>query len=148
MSPGLYDRMTKKLAEQDVPTGPFDVTLTGCGKFGRDHSMNIFWIGIGRSGTLGELYEFIENTLASIGIEREIRPFKPHITVARNKKNFNFKSFYDLIDRYGDSRIVQFPVTGFQVFKSTLTPDGPIYDVLKEIPLTAAELKETSLGQA
>lgn len=127
--------MIEKLPGLDYPPGPFDLTLAGCGKFGRDRTMNIFWIGMDRSEPLHHLYDTIENALAPLGIAKETRPFKPHLTVARNKRDFNFKSFYNLIDELRDKEIARFPVSSFQVIKSDLTPDGPIYTVLKEIAL-------------
>lgn len=125
------------LTEQDA--GTFDVTLAGCGKFGKGTALSIFWIGIEPNQPLAGLYHTIENRLEKIGIPKEDRPFKPHITIGRNKLNFNFTHFFQLIDRHRDQRIAQFPVTGFQLFKSNLTPDGPIYTILKEIPLNHAE---------
>lgn len=129
--------LNEPFTEQDV--GTFDVILTGCGKFGKGSSLSIFWIGIDPNQPLAGLYHTIENRLAKIGVPKEDRPFNPHITVGRNKRNFNFIPFFDLIDRHRDQRIARFPVTGFQLFKSKLTPDGPIYTILKEIPLNHAE---------
>jgi len=123
----------------DPDTGSFDVTLSGCGRFGKGTTLSIFWIGAGPIEPLETLFNQIENRLARIGIPKEDRPFKPHITVGRNKRNFNFRHFFQLIDRYKDQHISRFPVSQFQLFKSTLTPDGPIYSILKEIPLNHAQ---------
>ncbi|MCP5107975.1 MAG: hypothetical protein GY950_31590, partial [bacterium] len=66
------------------------------------------------------------------------RKFKPHITVARNKKTFYFKSFFEIIDENKEQLISALNVTHFQVYKSVLTPEGPIYTILKEIPIVTA----------
>lgn len=118
--------------------GPLDLTLAGCGKFGPRDSLNIFWIGISPNPTLQALYKTIDNSLAQLGIPKEDRPFKPHITVGRNKKEYNFKSLYSLIEEKRDSIICDMHVEHFQVFKSVLKPEGPVYTVLKEIPLVYA----------
>ena len=133
-----YAQIEKRLSEAEFNTGPFDLRLTGCGKFGRGNTLNIFWIGIAPSDPLAQVFNKIENTLAKIGIEKENRQFKPHITVGRNKKNFNFKSFSELIEENSDQLISEFNVGHFQVFKSQLRPEGPIYTILKEIPLAQA----------
>lgn len=130
-----YAKIEKRLGEAEFDTGPFDLKLTGCGKFGRGNTLNIFWIGISPSDPLTQIFKKIENTLAKISIEKENRPFKPHITVGRNKKNFNFQSFFQLIEENNDRLISEFNVDHFQVFKSQLRPEGPIYTILKEIPL-------------
>lgn len=133
-----YAKIEKNLAEAEFDTGPFDLRLAGCGKFGRDNTLNIFWIGITPSDPLTRIFKKIENTLAKLGIEKENRPFKPHITVGRNKKNFNFRSFSQLIEEKSDHLIAELNVDHFQVFKSQLRPEGPIYTILKEIPLAQA----------
>jgi 2'-5' RNA ligase len=74
--------------------------------------------------------------LHKIGIPKETRPFKPHITVGRNKRPFNFKSLYALIAEKEHLPITSIQVKAFQVFKSELTPEGPIYKILKEIPVS------------
>ncbi len=133
-----YAKIEKHLGEADFNTGPFDLRLAGCGKFGRGNSLDIFWIGISPCDPLTRVFKKIEDTLAKSGIEKEKRPFTPHITVGRNKKNFNFKSFFQLIEENRDRLISEFNVDRFQVFKSQLKPEGPIYTILKEIPLAQA----------
>ena len=133
-----YSQIEKALTDNRFNIGAFPVILEGCGKFGRGGSLNIFWIGIAANPSLKQLYEKIEGTLAKLGIKKEDRPFKAHITVGRNKKNFNFKSLFNLIDENKDRQIVDFTVTHFQLFKSQLTPEGPIYTILKEISLAQA----------
>ncbi len=123
----------------DTVPGSFDVELTGCGKFGKGTALSIFWIGIRPTPALTSLYQSIEERLDRIGIPKEDRPFKPHITVGRNKRHYNFGKFNELIEQYGDQRINRFPVSAIQLFKSKLTPDGPIYTILKEISLNHAQ---------
>lgn len=133
-----YARIEQDLSTATFNTGPFDLTLAGCGKFGKKESLNILWIGIAPKPELEEIFNKIEDTLEKSGIEKDTRKFKPHITVGRNKKIFNFKSLFKIIEDKKDLPISQLTVGGFQVFKSQLTPDGPIYTILKEIPLVTA----------
>lgn len=130
-----YSQIESRLTDTDFNTGPITLKFTGCGKFGKGGEMNIFWIGMEKNDTLEETFDRIETALEKTGIPKETRKFKPHITVARNKKRFNFKSFFQLIDDNHERTVAEFAVTHFQVFKSKLTPEGPIYTVLKEIPL-------------
>lgn len=130
-----YKQIEALLAEGDFNTGAIDLNITGCGKFGRGPDLNIFWVGLEKNPKLEDMFNRIENTLAKAGIPKEDRPFKPHITVARNKKTFNFKSFFELIEQNGSRLISPYSVTHFQLFESRLRPEGPIYSILKEIPL-------------
>lgn len=133
-----YSQMEKHLTEADFNTGAIDLKITGCGKFGRGRDLNILWVGIQKNEKLEDMFDRIENTLEKSGIPKENRKFKPHITVARNKKSFNFKSFFEIIEENSDHFIAGLNVTHFQVYKSQLTPKGPIYTILKEIPLVTA----------
>ncbi len=133
-----YAKIEKYLGEAEFDTGPFDLRLAGCGKFGRRETLDIFWIGITPCDSLTRVFKKIEDSLAKLGIEKENRPFTPHITVGRNKKNFNFKSFLQLVEENRDRSISEFNVDRFQVFKSQLRPEGPVYTILKEIPLAQA----------
>jgi 2'-5' RNA ligase len=133
-----YSQIERGLGEVEFDTGPVALQLSGCGKFGRGDSLDIFWIGLVPSAPLTEIFNKIETTLAKIGIEKERRPFKPHLTVGRNKKTFNFKSFSGLMEENSYRPVSQFTVSSFQVFKSQLRPEGPIYTVLEEIPLVQA----------
>jgi 2'-5' RNA ligase len=131
-------RIEERLGKEDfggVTNGPLDIKLSGCGAFGKRGGLSIFWIGIDRNPGLKKLYHKIEDTIAPLGIEKETRPFKPHITVGRNKKNFNFKPVFKLVDERNGASVAAFTAPGFQVFKSDLRPEGPIYTILKEIPL-------------
>lgn len=134
-----YHEIETRLCDQDfyqVTGGPLELKLVGCGTFGKKDNPNIFWIGMDENLALKELYQNIEDTIAPLGIARETRPFKPHLTVGRNKKNFNFKSFYKMIDEKENQTVALFTASSFQIFNSELRPEGPIYTILKEIPLT------------
>ncbi len=131
-----YNQISERLTHLEPQTQPLEIELAGCGKFGKNEELNIFWIGLRPNHALQQLYDSIENTLFKIGIPKETRPFSPHITVGRNKKNYNFKSLLTRVEELADAPIAQFSTGYFQLFKSALKPDGPIYTILKEIPLT------------
>jgi 2'-5' RNA ligase len=135
VSPEQYSHIETLLNNTNFNTGAMDLNITGCGKFGRGRDLNILWIGTDKNDTLEDMYNRMENTLEKAGIAKERREFKPHITAARNKKPFNFKSFFKKIDENSEQFISGLKVTHFQVFKSQLTPEGPIYTILKEISL-------------
>ncbi|MCX6580906.1 MAG: RNA 2',3'-cyclic phosphodiesterase [Candidatus Aminicenantes bacterium] len=130
-----YKQIETLLTGTDFNTDAIDLNITGCGKFGKSPDLNIFWVGLEKNRKLEDMFNRIENTLEKAGIPKEDRQFKPHITVARNKKLFNFKSFFQLIEQDGSRLITGTAVTHFQLFESRLTPEGPIYTILKEIAL-------------
>lgn len=138
ISPEKKNQLVDGIRNTGFQSAPISLHISGFGKFGPGESLNIFWAGIDPIPPLKQVYDRIENTLAGMEIQRETRPFKPHITLGRNKKNFNFKSILALIDRYRDVSIARFELGGFQIFESTLTPEGPIYSILEEVKLSHA----------
>lgn len=117
-----------KEIENELPS--FNVSLKGVGAFPHPKKARILWIGVEEGkDNLVELFSTIENITSPLGFEKEKRKFTPHITFARIKKdkyilpecvNFSFDSF---------------PVHEVTLFKSKLTPKGPIYEILSEVPL-------------
>lgn len=112
---------------------PFEILISGFGKFGRGNDLNIFWAGIQESETLKKFYLQIEDALEKIQIKKENREFKPHLTIGRNRRPFDFKSFNAVIEREQSKPVASFKAGGFQIFQSILTPEGPIYNIVEEI---------------
>ncbi len=119
-----------KMKEIEEEFSSFSVSLKKIGAFPSSKKAKILWVGIeeGRDKLIG-LFSTIENKVSDLGFEKEQRKFTPHITFARVKKGKY--SLPDPIEFSFDS----FPVNEVALFKSTLTPKGPIYKILSEIPL-------------
>lgn len=135
VEPEVYQDIERVLTSAQYPVAEFPVRISGIGKFGRGPELNILWAGIEPSNPLETLYRQIEERLATIRIPKENRPFTPHITLARNKKNIDAKPYLRLIDQHRDTFISESAVKGFQIFKSDLSSVGPTYTILKEISL-------------
>ena len=90
------------------------------------------WCTIDDAGGSGRVFQKIEDVLVPLGFARETRRFTPHATVARVKSPDPslFAAISQLDTRkYGSCRI-----TGMKLKKSTLTPRGPVYEDLLEVP--------------
>jgi 2'-5' RNA ligase len=117
-----------KEIEEEIPS--FNVSLKEVGAFPSSRKAKILWVGIEEGGSnLVELFSTIEDKVSNLGFGKETRKFTPHITFARVKKGKY--SLPENIDLSFDS----FPINEVALFKSTLTPKGPIYEVLSAIPL-------------
>lgn len=133
-----YSQIEEVLSNNDFNVGAFELEIVGFGKFGRGKELNILWIGIEKNEKVENLYLRIENALGKIGISKEKRPFKPHVTVGRNRKKYNFKPIFELLDKSADIFKTKFKVHAFQIFKSELFSTGPVYTILKEIAVDNA----------
>ena len=128
-----YSRIEDVLTSTDFNVGAFDLEISGFGKFGRGKELNILWIGIVENEKLEDLYRRMEDALAKIGIAKEERLFKPHLTVGRNKKQYNFKPVFELLQEKKNMFVGKLRINSFQIFKSELFSSGPVYTILKEI---------------
>lgn len=107
---------------------PFDISLEGVGAFPSPERVRVIWVGI-KSGynKIQRIFERIEEETEKIGFEKEKREFTPHITIGRVKKG-KFK-LPDITYNYPP-----FKVKNVILYKSTLTPEGPIYEVIEKFP--------------
>jgi len=120
----------EKLSELEGEIAPFSVSLKGIGAFPSAQRAMVLWVGIEEGqNNLKELFSSIENKIVNLGFEKEDRAFSPHITFGRIKKGK-----YSLPENL-DFSFDSFPVNELTLFKSTLTPKGPIYEVAYQVPL-------------
>lgn len=66
---------------------PFRIEIGGFGAFPSASRPSVFWLGIGPSPELAQLQDRIESGCTALGFEREARPFKPHLTLGRTRKD-------------------------------------------------------------
>jgi len=108
----------------------FQMNLEGIGCFPHPGNPRVLWIGVKLGHELlidiaGEL----EEKLSQFGFKMEKR-FHRHLTIGRIKK---FCKVDDILARTYKSEV--FPVTAITLFKSSLTPQGPIYEALEKFNL-------------
>ena len=132
--PALAQRIGAALGDAPRPA-PFRLRLRGFGKFPGGDELHVLWAGVEESAELNALFAGMEEELAALGIAREARPFHPHVTLGRNKARFNFKGVFSLLQEKAGLFLGDWDVAAYQLFASDLTPAGPVYTVLKEIPL-------------
>lgn len=61
-----------------LSAAPFPLTVGGTGRFG-----DTFWVGVERSPALEKLADELRQSLLDAGFEIDRKPFRPHITLAR-----------------------------------------------------------------
>ncbi len=110
---------------------PFEFEVRSAGCFANHGRPRVLWAGVeDPSGSVRRLNERIEKTLAPLGLRREHRAFKPHVTLGRVRsvrkalelrgevvKNTNF-----------EAGIAQ--ASEITIYSSELEPDGPVHTVI------------------
>jgi len=126
---------------EDLANGrdTFSMRLSSIGAFPKIDFPRVIWVGIDKGEReTEEIARGLEEKIAKIGIPKENRPFSSHITIGRTRSTLNreklVQELFKLRDGFGRENL-EFPVTKITLFKSTLTPAGPNYQVLKEASL-------------
>jgi 2'-5' RNA ligase len=132
---GQTARIAAALAATGPALAPFELRIRGFGKFPAGDDLHIFWAGVEDSPPLLALFNASESALSPLGVAAEARPFHPHLTLGRNKSRYHFASLFERLAETSDLFLGACPVGAFQLMRSDLTPSGPIYNVLQEIPL-------------
>jgi 2'-5' RNA ligase len=109
---------------------PYPIT-TGNVKVNNKNRPHTVWCTMQDTGESERLFVLIEDALAPIGFTRETRRFTAHATIAR-VKSLDPSLFTALgtlnAASYGNCRI-----RGMKLKKSTLLPQGPVYEDLLEV---------------
>lgn len=115
------ERLRDELAGVEVPA--FFLTVIGIGTFGGERPRTI-WAGVGKGHPhLFALQRRIADAVLRAGGELELRPFHPHITVAR-MRDVPRGTLKPFLRRHTETEFGLWKVTGFVLFSSVLAPEG------------------------
>lgn len=115
--------------------GPITARLGELGAFPILDKPRVVWAGLSQGAEeCGRAFQAIEDELASIGFQREERRFSPHLTLGRVKSNRNAAELGRLIR---ETRLTpqEFPFKALSLIKSSLTPQGPLYESMNSVYL-------------
>ncbi len=113
---------------------PFEVVMSGVGCFPNESRARVIWAGV-RGRELTELYERVQEALESVGYPRETRPFHGHVTLGRLRRPADLSQALERTELYEPA---VFEVAEVVLYKSTLTPNGAVYEALRRAPLYRA----------
>ncbi|HCJ66119.1 MAG TPA: RNA 2',3'-cyclic phosphodiesterase [Elusimicrobia bacterium] len=115
----------------------FEMKLSGFGVFPNFNYPRVIWLGIEEGGEeLKGLSEKIEDSLVSLGFDKEERPFTAHLTLGRVRSAKNKNQLISIIEEKKNIEIGKQKVGKIYLMQSILKPTGPIYLSLKEWQLS------------
>lgn len=104
----------------------FSLHLADIGCFPDVDDPRVLWVGLASSAALADLQRRIDRLFTPQ------KSFKAHLTIARVQRlSSKDKAFLVRDAERLQVRPLQFKVTCFKLYKSTLTPLGPLYEVLE-----------------
>ena len=110
-----------------IEFGGFFLPLTGVGGFSSKSAPKIIWIGVGKAHPhLFQIHKRVQEAALAVGIEPELRPWHPHITMARCQ-GVSAQALRKFLQLNADFDAGMIRVEAFHLYSSKLTPAGPIH---------------------
>ena len=108
----------------------FKLAIESVGHFGGKIA-TVLWVSSGE-GTeeLLQLQKDLEDRLAEAGWPAEEREFSGHLTLARIRNPKAGFKIAQLAEQYKNSKVGVLSVNSICIYKSQLTPEGPVYTLL------------------
>ncbi|MCJ2165701.1 MULTISPECIES: RNA 2',3'-cyclic phosphodiesterase [unclassified Pseudodesulfovibrio] len=116
----------------------FTMQAGSAGAFPNPRQARILWLGLeqGAEECTG-LAAAVEDTLGGIGIPREKKRFRPHLTLGRVRKP-GPGNWQTVLDAASQNPWPQFTVDRFILWRSQLAPTGAVHTPLTEFPLSGS----------
>jgi 2'-5' RNA ligase len=115
---------------------PRAVALAGFGAFPNLHHPRVVWMGMGDADVLALLADHLDRGSAPLGVPRDERPFRPHVTIGRIKGALAAPETAALAR---EAERASEPFTAWvgtiDLMRSTLSAGGPRYEVVATFPL-------------
>lgn len=124
---------------------PCALELRGLGAFPNLRSPRVIWVGLGGEvSRLAHLQRGLDQAMVHLGFPAETREFSPHLTLGRVRDRVRFQDRIDLSAAISSVKMpldLKFVVNEVSLIKSTLTPQGAIYDRLASVSLDKGHRK-------
>jgi len=110
-----------------IEFGAFFLPISGVGTFSAKGAPKIIWIGVGKAHPhLFQIYKRVQEAALAVGIEPELRPWHPHITIARCR-DVSAQALRKFLQSNAEFDTGMIRVDAFHLYSSNLTPAGPIH---------------------
>lgn len=136
----LLNKITNILDDIGKENKAYPIRVNSLGAFPRLSSPRVVWVGIDQGNEeTQKIAQGLEERIALLGIPKEDRPFSTHITIGRTKSSLNLDKLVKELNNIKEGvfqKNPEFQAGKITLFKSSLTPKGPLYEVLHEANLT------------
>lgn len=95
----------------------------------------VLMVGMERTDSILALYEALSDALADLGLERDDRTYRPHVTLARLNDEAP-ETVHRFLRTLDDLDLSDFTASAFHLYESTLTHDGAVHERRATIPLS------------
>lgn len=132
-------RLMKILREAHMDERPFQIRVEGTGAFPNPEKPRVIWADCAPDDAqpLKRLADGVEAFTEELGMEQRDKPFVPHLTLARVKARGGrgVEAARAIIEVEQDTHYGTIDAKRLHLVESRLTPQGPRYHDLLEVPL-------------
>lgn len=138
------DRLHDELRRVAESTQPFAVALGGCGGFPTSGKARVIWVGM----TKGEeeasvIAGRLDSVLEKLGVKTEERPFRGHLALARLRTPRDCRALISYLEEeLRGLEGMSFRVGEMILYRSVLSPSGPVYHPLQRLSLEGRSVHE------
>lgn len=112
----------------------FFLPIKGIGTFPPKGAPKIIWVGVGSGHPhLFQIHKRVQEAAIAVGLEPDLRPWHPHVTLARCQP-FGGGGVGKFLKQHVDLDLGLIRVEAFHLNSSELTPAGPIHTCELTIP--------------
>lgn len=122
------------LAEVPV-SGDLRIAIQGLGWFPNPHQPRVFYAGVQAFDGLKNLARETDLLCAQLDIPPELKPYHPHLTLARIKAPTDLTALQQAIAGLPSVEFGAYTATQFHLYESKLMPGGSAYYKLASYPL-------------
>ncbi|MCS6828065.1 MAG: RNA 2',3'-cyclic phosphodiesterase [Caldilinea sp.] len=128
--------LTDRLAAATTHHLPMQLRIEGVGCFPNSNRPNVIWCGVGGDlQALARLQSDVTAAVRSVGIQGDDKPFKPHLTIGRTQRNITVGQLRAVGAAVAELAALPSHASAGTpdrideviLYKSELTPSGPIY---------------------
>lgn len=131
------DRLSNEIRKTAASGSSFRAALGGCGGFPSSRKARVLWVGMRNGQEEAALMAGkLDSRLDKVGVKRENRPFKGHLTLARLRRPLDCSSLLEKMEEeLKPVSDVFFEVKEMTLYRSILGPGGPTYVSLEKVAL-------------
>ena len=117
---------------------PFTLSIRGLDVFGGDRPTVLF-AGIDRTAALDHLHQQVRGAIRRAGIFLKRDRYRPHVTLARfgaGARGADRAALQTFLSVHAGFQGPDLTVAGFGLYRSTLRPEGALYEEMVDYPLS------------
>ena len=123
--------LARRCLPRTVRVEPFEVRIAGLGAFPQARAARVLWAGVvDGTAQLARLARGLDAAAARVGVERDRRPYRAHLTLGRLREPRALA-----LDRLTPPKEIAFRAAEVVLFSSRLSPRGAQHMPLVRLPL-------------